>query len=90
MTTPRKTVEEKVGEWHRAYSVIKEELTPPVMREMQQGLHNIPGATELQSAMLLSRLISANDRTAGIIAAMLVATGIKPVGVDLGDEPEDV
>ncbi|MBA3583922.1 MAG: hypothetical protein H0W36_05225, partial [Gemmatimonadetes bacterium] len=40
----------------------------------------------MNAAMALARLVSANDRAAATVAALLVSQGIRPAAIDYGDE----
>lgn len=86
-------VSERVGQWLQAYTAIKAELTPDGSRELLGLMMTTitpegptPGANV---AMSLARLIASNDRAAATVAAMLVATGIKPVAIDYGDPGDE-
>jgi hypothetical protein len=78
-------VSERVGHWKQAFDAIREELTPAGMRAVLAEMSEVDGVAQLGSYMSLARNVMANDRTAATVAAMLVATGIKPVAVDYGD-----
>lgn len=89
-----RTVAEKVGDWKVAYDAIRVELTPALMREIYEKLMSGSGEEEsrmalyerVQASIQMARLISANDRAAGTIAALVTQTGIKPTAVDYGDD----
>lgn len=99
MSTPRTSVEEKVGAWAAAFTALREEITPSLMREVLTKMQvpiqdpNTDAQTymaALQSYIALARLVTANDRAAALAAAMMVSAGVKPVLVegmsdDLGD-----
>lgn len=81
MTTRRGVpVEQKVGSWLSAYSAIRDELTPPAAR--RAATSNGVYATEAQFAT--QKVMAANDRTAALVAALLVGAG----GVRLIPEEE--
>lgn len=90
------TVEDKVGQWHQAFEAVAADLTPNDLRIRFNDLMSIPlpddpdnvitYTARMNTAMALARLVSANDRAAGTIAALLVQSGIKPVAVDYGDD----
>lgn len=94
--TERQQVEAKVGNWDHAFKAIAQTLTPPALRQRFNEVLALPLADDpdnvitytarMNTAMALGRMVAANDRAAGTIAAMLVATGIKPVSVDYGDD----
>lgn len=77
MTRPIE-VEERVGQWQQAFTAIREELTPKALRDVLSSMEQVEGIAQLQSYMSLARNVMANDRAAATVAAMLVATGIKP------------
>lgn len=89
-------VEERVGQWLRAYHAIAEELNPPKLRAQLSEVINTPIPQDpegilvytqrMNASMALARLVSANDRAAATVAALLVATGIKPAAIDYGDD----
>jgi hypothetical protein len=81
MTRPV-TVFERVGEWKAAFDAIREELTPTAMRTILAEMSEVEGVAQLSSYMSLARNVMANDRCAATVAAMLTATGIKPVRVE--------
>lgn len=87
MTRPI-TVEEKVGQWFAAYSAISETITAPKMRESLAVMSEVEGIAQLEAYMSLARNVMANDRAAATVAAMLVATGIKPAPIDYEDVGE--
>lgn len=67
-----RTVPDRVSDWYQAFQAVREELTPPSQRS-------------LNVVQEVGRWQSANDRTAAIVAAMLVTTGIRPVQVEQED-----
>ena len=80
-------VTERVGQWKTAFDAIREELTPAEMRRILAEMSTVNGIEQLQSYMSLARNVMANDRAAATVAAMLVATGIKPTSLTF-DENE--
>ena len=91
MTRPIDVVE-RVGQWKEAFDAVAAELTDDEAREMlalmMQTVKDDGPAAAGNVAMALARLIAANDRAAATVAAMLVATGIKPISVGYGDSDE--
>lgn len=94
-----RTVDEKVGDWQRAHRMIAEELTPPALRQMMTTLTGVvpPEGTDdldqlrsyietVNSAMGIARVVFANDRAAGVVAAMLVQSGVSRPIIDTGDD----
>jgi len=79
-------VDAKVGNWKKAYDLVRPDMTVPGMRELLMTMQGDEGMRTLPLYIQLARLVSANDRASGMIAAMLVATGIKPVSIDFGDD----
>lgn len=96
-----KTVEDKVGEWLRAYTAVLDEISP---KELQES-YNLLVATKAQgegngileldlqayaarvnASMSMARLTAANARAAATVAALLVQSGIKPAAIDYGDD----
>lgn len=88
MSTRPVPVEDKVGSWFRAFEAVRAELTPAQMRAILAEMDEVEGVAQLASYMQLARNVMANDRMAAMVAAMLVATGIKPVLADMGDSDE--
>ena len=91
-----RTVPDRVSDWYTAFQAVREELTPPSQRTpmpalvedyeksallQMKAMRQVDG---LLDAAALQR-IAANDRTAAIVAAMLVTTGIRPVQVEQED-----
>lgn len=79
-------VTERVGQWKVAFDAIRVELTPDAMRTILAEMGEVEGIAQLSSYMQLARGVMANDRAAATVAAMLTATGIKPVAIDYGDD----
>lgn len=78
-----RTVQEKIGDAHEAFEALREELTPPYLRQMLAALQpNDPADAQqamnyLQGGFALANLIMANDRTAMQAAVNLVNNGIR-------------
>jgi len=91
-----KTVEQKVSDWLVAYRAVSYEVTASKLREQLNSVINTPipqdpegigtYVVRMNAAMALARLVSANDRAAATVAALLVSSGIRPAPVDYGDE----
>jgi hypothetical protein len=81
-------VSERVGQWKMAFDAIRSELTPDQLRTILAEMNEVEGVAQLQSYMSLARNVMANDRAAATVAAMLTATGIKPVLMQYGDIDE--
>ena len=96
MTTRGRSVVEKVGDWKLAFDAIAEELNPPALRAALDAVINTPIPqdqdglltynTRIAASLGLARLVSANDRAAATVAALITQTGIKPAGIDYGDD----
>ena len=56
------------------------------MRRILAEMSTVSGIEQLQSYMSLARNVMANDRAAATVAAMLVATGIKPTSLTFDEE----
>jgi len=81
-----KTVEDKVAEWKRAFDAIVPEVQTPGMVELLATLQTTEAMRDLPLYIQLARVVSANQRAAATVAALLVATGIKPTAVNYGDD----
>jgi hypothetical protein len=87
MSTSR-SVEQKIGDWKRAYDAIREELTPEAFRALTSLAGSNNDVQSINVGVQVARVVFANDRAAATVAALITQTGIKPVGIDYGDEPE--
>jgi hypothetical protein len=85
MTTTR-TVVQKVGDWKEAFDPIREELTMPAMREVLAAMQSSDAMRDLPLYIQLARVVSANDRAAATVAALITQTGIKPTALNYGDD----
>lgn len=83
MTRPS-SAHEKVSMWKVAFDAVREEITPAAMRTILAEMDQAEGVAQLQSYMSLARNVMANDRAAATVAALLVATGVKPTAFDYG------
>ena len=79
-------VAERYTQWSQAYEAVRRDITPDDMRTALTELKTLAGIEDLQAYMSLARNVMANDRTSAVVAAMLTATGIKPVQVGEVDE----
>lgn len=98
MTASRTEVlQNRIGDWKQAYDAVREDITPQPLRAMLDQFVNTPlpenagdaittFTARLNATLALARLVSANDRAAGTIAALMVAQGIKPTSFDYGDD----
>ena len=96
MTARGRTVEDKVADWLVAYRAIAAEISADKLREQLNAVINTPLPQDpdgiatwydrMNASMALARLVSANDRAAGTIAALITQTGIKPAAIDYGDD----
>ena len=91
-----RSVMEKVGDWKVAFDAVAAELNPQALRDQLDAVINTPIPQDpegllvytqrMNASMALARLVSANDRAAATVAALITQTGIKPTAVDYGDE----
>lgn len=96
MSARGRSVEEKVGDWATAFAAVSETLTPQELRDQLTAVINTPIPADpegiavyvqrMNASMALARLVSANDRAAGTIAALITQSGIKPAAIDYGDD----
>ena len=72
-----RTPEEKVGDWYKAYTAVREEITPALYRDNLAILNQTEGM--FTSALSLSRLLMANDRCAAVVdfTDLVVHTGVE-------------
>ncbi len=97
MTTNR-TPAEKANDTRYAFNIFRDELTPPLKREV---LANMTGAQMeaiastgdvqayaalVQASLQLDRVISANDRAALIAAAMITQSGVSRPQLDVVED----
>lgn len=86
--TPRKTTSpgERVGAWYTVFSAVRDELTTRDAREVFRTI-TADEALRLPAAMEAARAVMANDRTAAIVAAILISHGgvrVVPTEVEEG------
>lgn len=96
MASRPQTVEEKVAQWYTAYTAVAAEVNPQALRDRLNEVINTPIPQDpegilvytqrMNASMALARLVSANDRAAATVAALLVQSGIKPAAIDYGDD----
>jgi hypothetical protein len=64
--------EDKVAAWYLSFSAIRDELTPPRVRESAGDIESISG-----------RVVAANDRMAALAASILTGPGgARPIPAD--------
>jgi hypothetical protein len=87
-----RTNDQKVADVKYVFDLLRDEVTPPILRQMMAAMTpKDPTNFEqnlafLQGSFQLARLISANDRAAMIAAAMLTQSGVvKPVFTTEGE-----
>jgi hypothetical protein len=85
-----RTVEEKIGDWKRAFDAVKVELTPPEFVDLARLAHEgkTDGVVNVQSVnigLAAARIVFANDRAAATVAALVTQTGVKPMSIDYGE-----
>lgn len=91
-----RTVDQKFTDWQAAFDAVAARLTPDEFRQRMNELIAMPlpddpenlitYTARMNTAMAFARLVAANDRAAGTIAALLTQNGVKPVSVDYGDD----
>ena len=97
MSTSRgRTPEEKVADWLTVFQAVAAELNPVELRNRLNEVINTPIPQDpegilvytqrMNASLALARLVSANDRAAATVAALLVQSGIKPAAIDYGDD----
>lgn len=94
--TRTEQVQAKLGDWKLAFDTVAAELNPQKLRDQLDAVINTPipqdpeglvvYAQRMNASMALARLVSANDRAAATVAALIVNTGIKPAAIDYGDD----
>ena len=69
--------------WQETFAVVRAELevtgSRPLMGELLTDPDVNVGLARIAQGIAMARLVTANDRAAGYIAALLVANGIKPI-----------
>lgn len=83
-----RSVESKVGDWLTAYTAIRDELTPEAFRVLAALAQGTQDVQSINIGIMAARVVFANDRAAATVAALLTQSGIKPTGIEYGDEPE--
>ncbi len=83
-----RTTIQKLGDWKQAFDAVSLELTPPGMRTALAEMNEVQGVAQLQSYMKLAAIVTANDRCAATVAALLTSSGVKPVSIEYGDGDE--
>ncbi len=92
--TKREVLDSRLGDWEHAYRTVAASLTPPALVAMRDALtaapldeNDIAGkVAQLNASLGFARLVSANDRAAATVAALIVGQGIKPTSFDYGDD----
>lgn len=72
-----RTLDQKLGDWNRAFNVVREDITPPKMRAILDEMKKVDGVDQLMSYMQLAGQVMANDRTAATVASTLIASGVR-------------
>lgn len=80
------SVEDKVGNWKQAFDLIAPEIHTPGMLDLLATLQSQEAMRDLPLYIQIARIVNANQRAAATIAALLVGQGIKPTGVNYGDD----
>jgi hypothetical protein len=94
--TATRSVPQRLGDWSEAFDFTRQAITPVEFRTMLAAMLKPAGedvgdvqayAVLVQASMTLARLVSANDRTAAIVAAMLTQSGVsRPTITEEGPE----
>lgn len=80
------TVDERIGDWARAFDAVRREITPDKMRQALAEMNEVDGIPELSSYMNLANIVSANDRIAAQVAATLTPIATEKRRGDDGEE----
>ena len=72
---------ERIGLWQRAFEAVRYEVVTPATRAMLSAMDGESGMRELGSYMSLARNVMAGDRTAALVASMLVS-GVRTLPTD--------
>jgi hypothetical protein len=85
-----------VADWLVVFQAVAEQLNPQALRDQLDAVINTPipqdpegiitYTARMNATMALARLVSANDRAAATVAALITQTGIKPAAIDYGDD----
>jgi hypothetical protein len=81
-------VQAKIGYWKQAFDAVRADFNAsiPGMRDLLLTLQSQEAMRDLPLYIQLARVVSANDRAAATVAALLTATGIKPTALNYGDD----
>lgn len=84
--TELEQVQQKVANWKAAFDAIAPELHTPGMLPLLAELQGEELTRNLPLYIQLARIVNANQRAAATVAALIVATGIKPTAINYGDD----
>lgn len=88
--TANRTVTQKTADWYTAYDTIRRELTPQALRDIASMAKPDAGDAVIRLGVSMSRMVTANDRMAALVAGILTTTGgVKPLPLDANDEDTD-
>lgn len=90
-------VDGRVGDWKRAFDFIEPQVNPPELKALLNSVIHFStnmsdedqvmvNLAKINASLGLARLVQANVRAAGTIAAIMVANGVKPTSFDYGDD----
>jgi len=94
----QRSAQEKAADAVAAFSLLRDEVTPPVMREvmakmdqMQAEVAALPDGGQkyldlVQTSLSLRRVIAANDRAVMLAAAILTSSGVSRPVIDITEE----
>jgi hypothetical protein len=101
MTSRNRTLPEKVGDWGAAFNAMRDEITPPVFREIMTKLTSLPAPPEgagladfneyitaVNASLGIARIVAANDRAAAMAAAIITQSGVVRPTVDISEDGE--
>lgn len=83
-----RTINDKVSDWFTVFKAVEAELTPQALREMTSLVQarTADGALDIaavQLGMRITGVVTANDRAAAVVAAILTAQGVKPLPLEV-------
>lgn len=85
-TSRSRTVDQKVDDWKDAMNRVAPVIHTPGMVELLGEMQMSEAMRDLPLYIQLARIVSANQRAAATVAALLVQSGIKPTSVNFGDD----
>lgn len=81
------SVNDKIAAWYAAFEAVREQLTPKEMRAVLALVTSDRSAADLSATVRLASQVMANDRSAALVAALMVGSGgVRLVPME-NDEP---